>query len=60
MDKFLINVEKNSSGIYEAMFSDGSTTELSANNYADALTEADNVLENYFENNQTWPQIYSP
>ena len=53
MDKFLINVEKNSSGIYEAMFSDGSTTELSANNYADALTEADNVLENYFENHQT-------
>jgi hypothetical protein len=41
METFLITVERNNSGSFVAMFSNGANVELSANNYTDAVLEAD-------------------
>ena len=40
METFLITVERNNSGSFVAMFSNGANVELSANNYTDAVLEA--------------------
>jgi hypothetical protein len=48
-DNFLINVEYNSAaGAYVASFADGQNISLSANNYTDAILEADMLdVKNY-------------
>lgn len=46
MQNFLVGIEKNDSGAYIAWFADGKDVELSADTYADALCEADNMLSN--------------
>jgi len=45
MENFIIGVEKNESGIYCAMFLNGTSVELDSNSYADALLEADTLDE---------------
>jgi hypothetical protein len=41
METFLITVERNSSGSFVAQFSNGANVELAANDYTDAVLEAD-------------------
>lgn len=41
MNKFLLSIEKDESGFYFAVFSDGSVIDLNTDNYADAICSAD-------------------
>ena len=43
METFLITVERNTSGSFVSMFSNGANVELSANDYTDAVLEADSL-----------------
>ncbi len=45
MENFLIGIERSNNGYYYANFSSGSSVELNATNYTDAVLEADLLTE---------------